>query len=158
MMFLIENEKQKLIKDKNDQTPSIVQKPPKLSAEPIKTEKVNKQNQIGRNLITNIKIEVVEQKPDENNSQNDDSFKKIKQTLLEKAMVYRKQNPEKWQQRVMENQRRMNESLGVFEPDAFLDDYYKTLTEAMRNKERQQQKKGVRYLKIEISVSEIPKI
>ena len=140
-MFMFENEKQKLVE--NDQIILDNQTPHKVSLQPIKSEKLIERSQFGRNSITNVRIEIVELTRDGNNNDNDDS-KKIKLTLLEKAMIYREQNPEKWQQRVMENQRRINELLGMFEPDVFLENYYKTLTEAMRSENKQQQKNGVR--------------
>ena len=56
-------------------------------------------------------------------------MRKKKPTLLEQAQAFREQNPEKWQQRLEDNERRVNESYGVFDEDPFIEAYYERLAE-----------------------------
>ena len=50
-------------------------------------------------------------------------------TLLEKALAYRQQNPEKWEARKKEIQTRLNHSSEIYEDNLFLEKYYKRLAE-----------------------------
>ena len=76
-------------------------------------------------------------------------------TLLEKALTYREQNPEKWHQRKEENERRVNESYGIYERDRFLEEYYKRLAELKIEeiKLAERRKLEVNFLKFSIKIS-----
>lgn len=89
-----------------------------------KTE--GKQGYVNKSVVINVDDE--KKKVNKENIKNEVEENKS-MTLLEKALAYRKQNPEKWEERKKENQSRLNHSLGLFEKNSFLEDYYEKLTE-----------------------------
>ena len=54
---------------------------------------------------------------------------KKKATLLEQALSYRQENPEKWQQSQVDRVRQVEESYGIYQEDPFIEAYYKRLAE-----------------------------
>lgn len=87
-------------------------------------------NQSQGSELSNINIEEVSlDKPDENNCDEENEDMKKKATLLEQALSYRQQNPEKWQQRQTDDLKQLEESYGIYKADDFLDSYYKRLGE-----------------------------
>lgn len=120
-------EKQKLLEDKTEE--KISEELPEV--EPLKEEE-RKEDELGKNPITNVNIEVIDLTEKSTKTQKENQTISQK-TLLEKAIIYRKQNPEKWTQRQKENEVRLNESLGIFGRNAFLEAYYQTLAEAELN-------------------------
>ncbi|XP_076817883.1 uncharacterized protein LOC143463307 [Clavelina lepadiformis] len=57
-------------------------------------------------------------------------------TLLQKALQYREQFPEKWNAQQKLRDKRIKESLGIFETDPFLESYYKKLDEVKKESEK----------------------
>jgi len=78
--------------------------------------------------ISNIKIEVITFVDQKNEKENETNMK-TKPTLLEQALTYRQQNPEKWQQSQVDGVRRVEESYGIYKDDPFIEAYYKRLAE-----------------------------
>ena len=62
-------------------------------------------------------------------------------TLLEKAMTFRKQNSATWKAREKDRENTFLETVGIYEQDPFLDDYYKKQDEKLEKKKKLEAKK-----------------
>ena len=67
-------------------------------------------------------------------------------TLLEKARLYREENPDVWEARCKRNERLQNEYNGLYEPDPFLESYYQKIDEVITEEKR---KKDLEKLEVE---------